>query len=464
MSVFVNQTVNLKKIKAIGFDMDYTLVRYQSEPFEQLAYGLFVQKLIALKRYPQEILKLKFDFSQAIRGLVIDKKRGNLLKLNLYGKIKSSSHGTIPHDYKERRGIYKGKFIDLNDSNYSCIDTTFSIAQAVLYAQLVNLKDLSESSGNFLYPSYQNLFEDLLEVVDLTHRDDSLKGEVRKNPERYVIQDENTVQLLQRFREFGKKLFLITNSDFSYTNFVMEYSFGPYLKKQKWYDLFESVITLAAKPHFFTHPTPFLTIDKNKETMTNTFGPLTPFSIYQGGNAHKLQEDFNLRPEEILYMGDHIYGDVLSLKKASGWRTALVIEELSEEIQGVKNSQELNEEIHRLMQEKSLLEQELNLWRDKEKEEREKSKSEIARIFKDIDQIDSFLAEKLGKINHYFNSTWGEMMRSGSDESYFAGQVAKYACLYMAKVSDLIEYSPYSYFRPLKRYLPHEILNRNPLP
>ena len=38
MSVFVNRILNLKKIKAIGFDMDYTIVRYKTENFERYAY------------------------------------------------------------------------------------------------------------------------------------------------------------------------------------------------------------------------------------------------------------------------------------------------------------------------------------------------------------------------------------------------------------------------------------------
>jgi hypothetical protein len=49
------------------------------------------------------------------------------------------------------------------------------------------------------------------------------------------------------------------------------------------------------------------------------------------------------------------------------------------------------------------------------------------------------------------------MMRAGLEESRFADQVEKYACIYMAKVSDLIQYSPRTYFRPLRRVLPHEI-------
>ena len=39
MAVFVNRVLNLKKIKAIGFDMDYTLVEYQTENFEELVFN-----------------------------------------------------------------------------------------------------------------------------------------------------------------------------------------------------------------------------------------------------------------------------------------------------------------------------------------------------------------------------------------------------------------------------------------
>ena len=47
-------------------------------------------------------------------------------------------------------------------------------------------------------------------------------------------------------------------------------------------------------------------------------------------------------------------------------------------------------------------------------------------------------------------------MRSGVEPSRLAGQIEKYACIYMAKVSDFIEYSPRTYFRPKKKTLPHE--------
>ena len=50
--VFVNRTLNLRKIKYIGLDMDHTLVRYNSQAFEMLAHQSMVKKLVEQKKYP----------------------------------------------------------------------------------------------------------------------------------------------------------------------------------------------------------------------------------------------------------------------------------------------------------------------------------------------------------------------------------------------------------------------------
>ncbi len=36
--IYANRTLNLRAIKAIGYDMDYTLVHYRVEPWERRAY------------------------------------------------------------------------------------------------------------------------------------------------------------------------------------------------------------------------------------------------------------------------------------------------------------------------------------------------------------------------------------------------------------------------------------------
>ena len=36
---------------------------------------------------------------------------------------------------------------------------------------------------------------------------------------------------------------------------------------------------------------------------------------------------------DILYVGDHIFGDILKSKKRQGWKTFLVVPELTKELQ-----------------------------------------------------------------------------------------------------------------------------------
>ncbi len=47
------------------------------------------------------------------------------------------------------------------------------------------------------------------------------------------------------------------------------------------------------------------------------------------------------RGKDVLYTGDHIFGDILKSKKQVGWRTFLVIPELTNEIYVWKKKKEL---------------------------------------------------------------------------------------------------------------------------
>ena len=44
--IYCNRSLKMKSIKAIGFDMDYTLARYKQEAFEKLAYDETIKKLV----------------------------------------------------------------------------------------------------------------------------------------------------------------------------------------------------------------------------------------------------------------------------------------------------------------------------------------------------------------------------------------------------------------------------------
>ena len=44
--------------------------------------------------------------------------------------------------------------------------------------------------------------------------------------------------------------------------------------------------------------------------------------------------------ESVLYVGDHLYSDVLRSKRTLGWRTALIVPELDDEIKAYKEEKE----------------------------------------------------------------------------------------------------------------------------
>ncbi|HAG90711.1 MAG TPA: 5'-nucleotidase [Bdellovibrionales bacterium] len=454
-NVFANRTLNLKRILYLGFDMDHTLVRYNSENFESLAHQTMLKKLVEMKSYPEEILKLEFSFDRAIRGLVIDKVRGNVLKLSRHAGIRVSYHGLKPIDYREQRKIYGSTYVDLRDPDYDTVDTTFSIAFAGLFMQLVDLKDKRPELN---FPDYQIIANDLNSVLDRAHRDGSLKDRVRENLEHFIVIDEEVVQGLERFRLHGKKLFVLTNSDFSYTKLLLDYCINPCLKNHSsWEELFEYTITLAAKPRFFTERISFLKVDPKSGLLSNCDEPLSP-GIYQGGHAQTFTQALQADPNDILYIGDHIYGDIVRLKKDCAWRTALVIEELAAEVEKNKEASPINGEIDLLMNQKIPLETKVDELISEQIESGTKNhEKKIQELLQKVNKTDQAIAAKIRKLQKIYNPYWGEVMRAGIEESYFGYQVDRFACVYMSKLSDLLTLSPRTYFRSVKKPLAHDL-------
>jgi len=331
--LFINRTLNLKQIKAIGFDMDHTLVRYFTDSFEELAFQFILQKLVDVYKYPKSILDFEFNFDLAIRGLVIDQKTGMLLKLDRFRHIHSSYQGTKPVPFREQRKNYADGMIDLADPRFLSIDTTFVISVCSVYMQLVDLK----MAGSKDVPDFEMMARDVLTAMDQAHGDGSLKTVVIKNLKKYIQKEFDVAKGLERMKKHGKFLFIITNSEYEYAKTLLEYALDPFLVEHKSYkDLFDLIIVGAQKPRYFHDSLRLMQVNPETGTLTNYFGKMIP-GFYQGGHARQLERDFGFEPHEILYMGDHIYGDILRLKKDRGWRTGLILEELDQEIKNLKS-------------------------------------------------------------------------------------------------------------------------------
>jgi len=228
MPIYVNRLLNLKKIRVIGFDMDYTLVPYKIEKFEKLAHSLAIRRLVERHFYPREIEKLEFHLNRAILGLVIDKRNGNMLKLSRFGKVKIAYHGLEEIDFRERQQIYRERVIDLRDSDYQSLDTAFAISNGVLFAQLVQLK-----KAGIELPDYRRLAHEIGTSIDNLHKDGTLKSILKADLGEYVQRDPQAVPTLERFKAYGKKLMIITNSDYAYSRILLDYALNPFLKKYK---------------------------------------------------------------------------------------------------------------------------------------------------------------------------------------------------------------------------------------
>lgn len=449
MSLYVNRLLNFKKIKIVGFDMDYTLVAYHINAFESLVHSLAKKRLVERFHYPEAVCDLVFDGKMAIVGLVIDKRNGYLLQLNRFAKVKIAFYGTQQIDFRLLEEIYRERVVDLRDPEFQSLDTAFAISQGVLYIQLVQLK-----KEGYDIPDFQTIDRDITLCIDSLHKDNSLKNILKKNFHKYVIRDPQTAQMLEQLKAYGKKLIIITNSDYEYTRNLLDYALNPYWSKYKtWRDVFDLVVTFAEKPRFFASRNRFLRINPQTGAMSNHEGPVSS-GIWQGGCFSDIQDGFGVPGNEFLYLGDHIYGDIVSIKKQCDWHTGLVLGGLQEEIDTIHKTSRLQAEINRLMQRKSVLEKQAN------DVEMCRKAGKSTKGFKDHSQeqnhLNAKISELVEELKTNFNPWWGEILRSGSEESRYADQVINYACIYMTKVADLGEYSPNTYFRPHRRLMAHE--------
>lgn len=162
--------------------------------------------------------------------------------------------------------------------------------------------------------------------------------------DKYVQRDNRLPMLLDRMKENGKKVFLLTNSEYMYTDKVMTYLFDvPSSKKRDWKTFFDYIVVDARKPLFFGEGTILRQVDAETGTLSigTYLGPFQPGQVYSGGSCDIFTELIGAKGRDVLYVGDHIYGDILKSKKIRGWRTFLVVPELQRELHVWRNKQDL---------------------------------------------------------------------------------------------------------------------------
>ena len=327
--IYANQNLDMSKIEVVGFDMDYTLAMYHQQAMNELSIQATVDKMIGSRGYPEDIREAKLDHDFIIRGLVVDKETGNIFKMDAHRHVGRCYHGYRKVDAATRLREYGTRPVRLASDRYHWVDTLFSLPEATLLAGLI---EHYEGADKELPWSYRQLFDDIRDCIDEAHADNTLKAVILKELPRFIIKDPDLAPALHRLRSAGKKLFLLTNSEHYYTEGVMSYLLdGEMPFYRTWQDYFDLTLVKAAKPRFFNKDEPFIELD----TDGNPVGEAKSLKrglIYEAGNNRTFEEQIGVTGNGILYVGDHVYSDIVRSKKAGVWRTALVVQEMEENI------------------------------------------------------------------------------------------------------------------------------------
>lgn len=460
--LFCNRTLNLRKIKAIGYDMDYTLIHYHAALWEDRAYT-YIKNGLAVQGWPVE--GLVFDPELVVQGLVVDTERGNVVKANRFGYVKHAFHGTRPLPYDELRETYARTLVDLHDRRWRFMNTLFSISEAGIYLQLVDLVDSGRMPARV---GYDDLYDTVRRTLDEAHLEGLLKAEIVADPDRFVDRDPDIPLTLLDQKESGKKVLLITNSEWDYAAPMLAYVFDPYLPDgMTWRDLFDLAILGARKPAFFSERAPAFQVVDEGGLLRAQKGPLREGHAYVGGHAALVEASLGLTGEEILYVGDHVYADVKASKNVLRWRTALVLRALEDEIASHDGFRPEQERLTVLMDEKERLEAHysaLKLERQRNRRrygpQTDRSDGEIERRIQSfrarLAALDAEIAPLAQAASRLVNANWGPLLRAGHDKSHLARQLEVSADVYTARVSNFLAYTPFVYLRSHRGSLPHD--------
>src|SRR5207237_4554138 len=115
-----------------------------------------------------------------------------------------------------------------------------------------------QGNGSGTPKPYRELYQDVRECIDEAHADNSIKSVIRAHPAEYIERETELAFTLHRFRSSGKRLFLLTNSAWDYTDAVMRFILDGALEGYPtWRNYFDNIIVGAQKPFFFVKRNPF---------------------------------------------------------------------------------------------------------------------------------------------------------------------------------------------------------------
>ena len=250
-------------------------------------------------------------------------------------------------------------------------------------------------------------------------------------------------EFICRLKASGKNTFLITNSPYWFVNFGMNSLLG-----SDWTHHFDLIICNARKPHFFTSKSKQFR-QFNVKTNSKAWESVRQFrsnEVYYEGNLFEMLELTGWQGNNVLYFGDHIYGDLAQPFLKHRWRTGAIINELEDEVRTF-NRVEFQRNaawlaaLERLI-EKSMFLDEANGGRNHAIELRQRW----------LREREALKQASKSSFNPYF----GSVFRTYTNPSYFSRHLARFADIYTSNVTNLLNYPVDCHFMPKRVDLAHE--------
>jgi HAD superfamily 5'-nucleotidase-like hydrolase len=467
--IYCNRDLRLDQVRAVGFDMDYTLAIYKQDEMDRLSIEATSRKLVE-RGYPRSLLQMSYRTNFPIRGLLVDTRLGNVVKTDRYRYVKKAFHGTREVPSAERKQLYQGKRVRPG-GHYHSIDTLYAWSEVAVFTAVVDALDALQTELD-----YERLFQDVRGCIDEAHRDGTIKGQIAANLERCLVRDPELAATLHKLRSSGKIVFLLTNSELSYTETVMRYLLDDGQSEYRsWRSYFDVIVTDAGKPRFFTEQRPMLAHDLS--AVERPAHELARGAIYHGGCLQEIERMLEVRSDHILYVGDHIYGDVLRAKKESAWRTLMIIQEMTDELDALERYEDEIDRLHRLEEHRDSLQdglrdrqgvlrslvRKLSVKEGLDPSDRVELEAARLRLRRSIERVRVQLSatederhQLERRIEHACHPFWGSAFKAESELSSFGEQVERYACLYTDRVTNLLGYSPSHYFRAPRHRMAHD--------
>lgn len=347
----------------IGFDLDNTLLRYKVSAMVQLEFDVLTQFMVTHKGYDskhlQRPLSDQIDFLQ--KGLIVDFRRGNLLKVRADGHILKAAHGTVFMSDAEIEFVYGPERVwtevELFTKDLLCawngpaankmrtLLDYFDMPASLTFGRCIDTLD--EAAGGRENITEYNVWPDILDgLLHMYTREHFASGRseyfeaLKQCPGEYMhVASDSLIAFLKELKS-KKTTFLLTGSNADFANLTAAYTLGA-----DWQELFDVVVCFAKKPGFFDMQRPFVRLNEHGETETLAAEDMELNGTYSQGNWKDLMtvlatKSNSVSPPRLLYVGDNLLQDVYAPNCNSKCDTVAIVEEMLAE--GLRDSTEVH--------------------------------------------------------------------------------------------------------------------------